>query len=83
MILDLGDVTRLDANATEELRALLTRFSTQGRKLVISGMTGAQYEQLRRAGTGGMLDPMSVCPDLELAVARGLNLLEDLAHSSD
>lgn len=83
VILDLGEVTRLDANAAEELRALLLRFSVQGRRLVISGMTGEQYEQLRRAGTGALLDPMSVCPDLELAVARGLNLLEDLMRPVD
>ncbi len=81
VILDLGEVTQLDENAAGELRALLRRFASQSRRMVIAGMTGEQYEQLRRAGAGDMLDPMSVCPDFELAIARGLNLLEDMARS--
>jgi len=77
VILDLDQVTQLDANAAMELRAALSRLARQGRKMVIAGLNGAQYEQLRRAGTGELLDPMSVCPDLELAVARGMNLLAE------
>lgn len=75
VVLDLDQVTQLDANAAMELRAALTRLAHQGRRMVIAGLNGEQYEQLRRAGAGELLDPMSVCPDLELAVARGMNLL--------
>lgn len=75
VVLDLDQVTQLDANAAMELRAALARLQQQGRRMVIAGLNGEQYEQLRRAGAGELLDPMSVCPDLELAVARGLNLL--------
>lgn len=75
VILDLTDVTQLDANAAYELRAALDRFEQQGRRLVVAGVTRDQYEQLRKAGTGERLDPNSACPDLELAIARGMVLL--------
>jgi len=83
VILDLGDVTQIDANSAMELRAVLNRFSAQGRRLVISGLTLQQFKQLREAGAGEKLEPADVCPDLELAIARGLNILEDwLTNSS-
>lgn len=72
VILDLGDVSQLDGNAAFELRSVLARFREQGRKLVLAGVTHEQFAQLRRAGTGDLLDPMSVCPDFELAVARAM-----------
>lgn len=76
VILDLGEVSQLDANAALELRALLQRFAAQRRRLIIAGLNSQQYELLRRTGAGDALDPTNVCPDLELAIARGLALLE-------
>jgi len=76
VILDLGDVTVLDDNAALELRALMKQAQGRGRRLVISGMSGAQYRAMREAGAGDVLDPTNVCPDLELAIARGLSLLQ-------
>lgn len=77
VILDLADVTQLDGDAAFELRSLLAIFKAQGRHLVLAGISHEQYDQLRRAGAGEMLEPMSACPDFELAVARGLALLEE------
>jgi uncharacterized membrane protein YoaK (UPF0700 family)/anti-anti-sigma regulatory factor len=78
VILDLGDVTLLDDNAALEIRALIIQSNARGRKLLISGISGQQYHSLRSSGAGDMLDPNNVCPDLELAIARGLSLLETL-----
>ncbi len=75
VILDLGDVTVLDSNAALELRALMKQSAARGRRLVISGISGEQYQELRRAGAGDTLDPTNVCEDLELAIARGVMLL--------
>jgi uncharacterized membrane protein YoaK (UPF0700 family) len=75
IILDLTDVTQLDANAAYDLRAALDRLEIQGRRLVVAGVTRDQFEQLRKAGAGERLDPNSACPDLELAIARGMALL--------
>lgn len=72
VILDLGDVTVLDANAALELRALMKLAEASGRRIVIAGISGQQYQAMREAGAADVLDPGNVCPDLELAIARGL-----------
>ncbi len=76
VILDLGEVTELDANAALELRALMKQSSARGRRVVIAGISGEQYRAMRQSGAGDALDPMNVCADLELAIARGLMLAE-------
>jgi anti-anti-sigma regulatory factor len=78
VILDLGDVTVLDSNAALELRALMKQSAARGRRLVISGISGEQYNAMRAAGAGDTLDPTNVCADLELAIARGLTLLDGI-----
>jgi uncharacterized membrane protein YoaK (UPF0700 family)/anti-anti-sigma regulatory factor len=82
VILDLGEVTQINANSAMELGALLERFESQGRRLVVAGVSNEQFQQIRSAGALDLLDPDNICPDLELAVARGLNLLESAdAHA--
>ena len=49
--------------------------AARGRRLVISGISGEQYQEMRRAGAGDTLDPTNVCEDLELAIARGVMLV--------
>ncbi|MBL9121504.1 MAG: DUF1275 family protein [Phycisphaerae bacterium] len=78
VILDLDQVTQLDDEAAGEIRAALLRFREDRRHLLLAGVSGEQYEQLRRHGTGDMLGPENACGDLEIAIARGLNLLEDI-----
>ncbi len=78
VILDLGDVTRLDANSALEVCALLRLTRRQGRELILSGLNSDQVDQLREAGAGDGLDYEHVCPDLELAIARGVNMIASL-----
>jgi hypothetical protein len=82
VILDLGEASQLDANAAMELRSALAHFTAQRRQLIITGLSGEQFSQLRRAGVSDLLRPENVCPDLELAVARGLTLLDNSAAST-
>lgn len=82
VILDLGEVAQMDANSAMEVRAVLDRFAAQGRRLVLAGVTVEQYEQMRDAKQGVRLDPGDVLTDLELAIARGLNLVEDAMTGS-
>jgi uncharacterized membrane protein YoaK (UPF0700 family) len=79
VILDLGEVRLLDANSALEICALLRLTRRQARELILSGLTNEQFEQLRKAGAGDGLDYEHVCPDLELAIARGMNMLEDMS----
>jgi anti-anti-sigma regulatory factor len=76
VVLDLSEATTLDDNAALELRALIHQARARGRKLIFAGMTGRQYRAIIEAGAGDTLDPQNVCPDLELAIARGINALE-------
>ncbi len=76
VILDLDEVTQLDGDAVDELRAALAKLQAEGRALVIAGLSPEQYDQLCRAGGGEILDPTLVCADTELAIARGVMLLE-------
>lgn len=75
IILDLCEVTHLDENSAIELRAALRKLGSEGRAMVLAGLTPKQFEQLS-AAAGGLLDPLDACADLELAIARGLNVLD-------
>jgi uncharacterized membrane protein YoaK (UPF0700 family) len=81
VILDLDQVTQLDDEAAVEIQAALLRFRQDRRHLLLAGVNGEQYEQLRRSGAGTLLGPENACGDLEIALARGLNLIEDLELS--
>src|SRR4051812_32276686 len=82
VVLDLAEVTALDANASLELRALVTRFQDESRELIIAGLDQARFRQIHLFDAEHVLHPDNVCPDFELAVARGLNLLEQMTTRS-
>ncbi len=78
VILDLAEVGRIDANSAIELCELVDRSRRKGRDFVIAGITPEQFAQLRStvtASSAAALSPMNACSDLELAIARGLNVL--------
>lgn len=85
VILDLTDVTAIDSNSAFELLDLQRRSRRHEdgeRHILLAGITAAQFAQLR-AVTHADHDAVllrSVSPDLELAIARGLNLLHHPAH---
>jgi uncharacterized membrane protein YoaK (UPF0700 family) len=78
VVLDLCEETRFDSNAALELRALARHLQARRCALVIAGVDAARFRQLRAAGAGDQLTPENVCPDLELAIARGLAVLDAL-----
>lgn len=73
IILDLGGVTHIDHNSAMELRAVMQQLTRTGRRLILAGLSPDQVRQLRDAGLGELLRPENTCPDVELAVAQGLN----------
>jgi uncharacterized membrane protein YoaK (UPF0700 family) len=80
VVLDLGEKTTFDGNAVMELKALLNRFTALGRRLVIAGLSGESYLSIRRWGADEFLDPTNFCPDLELAIARAMVLVDEVAE---
>lgn len=81
VILDLTAIDAIDDNAALELRAALDKLGTQNRSLVIAGIRPNHFQALRRAAPlrSGELDPINLCPDLELAIARGIMLMHERA----
>lgn len=79
VVLDLGETGRYDSNAVMELRALVGRFQSQSRGLIIAGLSREAHAHLRRWGGDEFLDPTNFCPDLELAIARALLLADGQA----
>ncbi len=77
MVLDLDKVTRMDEDSALELRAALRRSKAEGRRLILAGISPAEFRELSKAGPES-LDPLSACTDLELAIARGMGLLAHL-----
>lgn len=73
VILDLGGVTHIDHNSAMELRAVMQQMTRAGKRLIIAGLEPSHVRQLRDAGLGELLKPENTCPDVELAVAQGLN----------
>ncbi|MFO0834282.1 MAG: DUF1275 family protein [Phycisphaerales bacterium] len=76
LVLDLSELTRFDSDVAWELRALVKQATGRGRHVLFAGMSGVQYNAMRAGGAGDALDPNNVCPDVELAVARAIMLLE-------
>jgi uncharacterized membrane protein YoaK (UPF0700 family) len=75
-VLDLGDVETLDPNSVIGLRLAAQRLLAKGRALVLAGVTPARYAKLRDAGVFEDVEPRNVCPDLDLAAAHAMSLLE-------
>lgn len=77
VILDVGGIPEFNSNALLELKALLGRFRATGRSLIISGLHPRYMEQMMVDGEQEWLVE-HVCPDLDLAVARALNFLNQV-----
>lgn len=76
IVLDLTDVQELEDEAGFQVRAAVVKLQEQSRHLILAGVGAEQYQQLKRAGAGDVLGIENACPDLELAVARGIAELD-------
>jgi uncharacterized membrane protein YoaK (UPF0700 family)/anti-anti-sigma regulatory factor len=79
IILALSPLTRFDANAVLDLKNAIQGLRRHGRRLVLSGITPRQYRLLMDAQIDSIMSVENICPDLEFAVARGI----DLVHQSE
>lgn len=76
VVLDIVGVESLDANALLDLVHLARALQSQGRALVLAGVTPSRYAKLERAGVLEAVSVDNVCSDLELAAAHAMTLLE-------
>jgi anti-anti-sigma regulatory factor len=75
IVLALSPLIHFDANAVLDLKAAITSMRRAGRHLVLSGVTPRQYRLLMDAQIEKVMDVENICPDLEYAVARGIDLV--------
>jgi hypothetical protein len=75
IVLSLSPLTRLDGNALLNLAAATRKLREQDRRLVLAGVSDAQYRAVTESEAGRLLEPENVCPDLEFAIARGIELV--------
>jgi uncharacterized membrane protein YoaK (UPF0700 family) len=76
IVLAVSPLTRFDANSALGLREVVRRLrEEQGRTLVIAGVTPAQYKLLAKHDVLEEMEPENLCPDLEFAIVRGIDLL--------
>ncbi len=78
VILALSPLTRFDGNSVMDLESALKKLAEQGRRLVLSGITAVQYRHLAELGIDRVMDLQDLCPDLEFAVARGIDLVQTM-----
>jgi uncharacterized membrane protein YoaK (UPF0700 family) len=75
IILALSPLIRFDANAVLDLKAAIALMDREGRRLILSGITPGQYRLLMDAEIEKVMDVENICPDLEFAIARGIDLV--------
>lgn len=75
IILAVSPLTRFTENSAHDLLAAIRILHQQRRRLVIAHLTAAQYKVLEAHGVVDRIEPENLIPDLELAIARGMELL--------
>jgi uncharacterized membrane protein YoaK (UPF0700 family)/anti-anti-sigma regulatory factor len=78
IILAVSPLTHFDKEESLDLLAAVQKIRARGRDLVICGVSRAQFKVWNGAGLTGVLGLENVCPDLDLALARGINRMSEL-----
>ena len=73
---DFGVAAQHLDNAENMAQQAIARLGTEGRKLILCGISTPQYKAMDHFGLIQRLGHENVCPDLEFAIARGLELTE-------
>jgi uncharacterized membrane protein YoaK (UPF0700 family)/anti-anti-sigma regulatory factor len=78
IILAVSPLTHFDADAVLDLNAAVQKLRQQRRDLIMCGVRPVQYKVLSKGGLIDVLGIENFCPDLDLAIARGMNLAMEL-----
>jgi uncharacterized membrane protein YoaK (UPF0700 family) len=74
VILAVSPIMRLSENAVLDLEAAVAHVESEGRKLILCGVSSGQYRLLEQHGLIERIGAENVCVDLEFAIARGIDL---------
>lgn len=81
LVLAVSPQMHFDANAVMDLQNASRRLEKANKKLVLSGVTPAQYRAIDALGGIRTMDPASICPDMEFAIARAMAVLQEVSPS--
>ncbi len=74
VILVISPLTQFDQDTAASLLKAAGKLKSHDRTLVVSGMNRVQFKTLMDCGITKMIDLENFVPDLEFAIARGINL---------
>jgi len=78
VILVISPLTHFDADTAASLLSAAKSLKSQDRTLVISGMNRTQFKVLVDCGITRVIEMENFVPDLEFAIARGINLADGM-----
>ena len=78
VILAVSPMTQFDTDAALDLCAAVQKLRNRRRDLVICGVNRPQYKVLNVGGLTDLLGVENFAPDLDLAIARGMNLVQEM-----
>ncbi len=78
IVLAVNPLTHFDRESVEDLKLAVQSLKSQRKRLVVGGVSPAQFKLLHTMGLTQILDSDDICPDLEFAIARGMSLAYDV-----
>lgn len=81
VILAISPLTHFDAESALNLVAAVQKLHDSQRELIMCGVKPNQYKILNRAGLVAVLKTENFVPDVEFALARAINLVDELENA--
>ena len=78
IILAVSPMTHFDKEEALDLLAAVQKLRADHKDLVVCGVNRSQFQVLREAGMADVLGLENICPDLDIAVARAMNRVNEL-----
>jgi uncharacterized membrane protein YoaK (UPF0700 family) len=82
VILAVSPLTHFDDDAVADLSAAVQKLRTNRRDLIMCGISRIQFKALSRGGLPETLGWENFTPDLDLAIARGMNIASERQASA-
>jgi hypothetical protein len=79
VILAVSPLTHFDKDEALNLLAAAQKLRAEHRDLVVCGVNRSQFQVMRESGMADVLGVENFCPDLDIAVARAMNRVQELA----
>lgn len=78
LIIRMRHVLFIDSTGIFRLKELISKFKSQGRVIVLSGVSSQVLADLEKGEIFNVMDKNNVVPNLETAAARSIEILEEL-----